>query len=81
LPTIASDVGGIREIVVDGETGIIIPPQNPDALAQAIQRLIADPALAQRMGEAAFERIKATFTLENQARTLTELYRRVARKR
>jgi hypothetical protein len=53
--------------VVDGETGIVIPPQNPDALAQ-------------QMGKAAFERIKATFTLENQARTLTELYRRVAQK-
>jgi glycosyltransferase involved in cell wall biosynthesis len=36
LPAIASDVGGIRGIVVDGETGIVIPPQNPDALAQQI---------------------------------------------
>jgi glycosyltransferase involved in cell wall biosynthesis len=32
VPAITSDIGGIREIVVDGETGIVIPPQNPDAL-------------------------------------------------
>jgi glycosyltransferase involved in cell wall biosynthesis len=81
LPAIASAVGGVAEIIVDGLTGIIIPPQNPAALVQAIQRLIADPALAEGMGKAAFERIQTTFTLENQARTLTALYHQVAQKR
>ncbi|MDQ7036283.1 MAG: glycosyltransferase family 4 protein [Anaerolineae bacterium] len=79
LPSIASDVGGVTEIVVDDETGIVIPPQDPDSLAAAIQRLIADPALMENMGKAAFERIQATFTLQNQARELTALYHEVVK--
>ena len=77
IPAIASDVGGVTEIIKDGETGLVIPPQDPTALAQAIQRLVAAPALAEQMGKAAFDRIQATFTLENQARELTTLYERI----
>jgi len=40
-----------REIVLNGENGILIPPQNPQALADAIRQLIEDPALRQKMGE------------------------------
>jgi len=48
---IATDVPGCREIVLNGENGILIPPQNPQALAEAIRQLIEDPALRQKMGE------------------------------
>jgi glycosyltransferase involved in cell wall biosynthesis len=78
LPAIASDVGGVREIIIDGETGIVIPPRNPQALAQTIQQLIDNPNLAKKMGLAAYVRIQSTFTLDNQARQLSALYRQVA---
>ncbi len=50
-PIIATDVPGCREIVIDGESGILVPPKNSDALLEAIRRLACDPGLRKRMGE------------------------------
>jgi glycosyltransferase involved in cell wall biosynthesis len=50
LPVVASDVGGVREIVDQGETGLLVPPRDPQKLAGAIARLLDDPALAMQMG-------------------------------
>jgi glycosyltransferase involved in cell wall biosynthesis len=55
LPVVATPVGGIRETVVDGVTGLLVPPDAPDALADAILRLLDDPQLARRLAEAARE--------------------------
>lgn len=55
-PVIASQIGGIAEIVIDGETGLLVPPGEPPALRAALARLIDDPALCRRMGEAARQR-------------------------
>ena len=55
-PVVASDVGGLREIVVQGETGLRVPPSDPAALAAAIDRLLDDPALRRRMGVAGREK-------------------------
>ncbi len=55
-PVIASRVGGLSDIVVDNETGLLIPPNDPDALQQAIQRLLDDPPLLERMGIMAKQR-------------------------
>jgi glycosyltransferase involved in cell wall biosynthesis len=52
-PTIASDTGGLRDIVVDGETGILVRPGNVAALAAALARLASEPDLRERMGKAA----------------------------
>jgi glycosyltransferase involved in cell wall biosynthesis len=52
-PVLASRIGGIPDIVVDGETGLLLPPGDPDALRQAIERLLADPDLREEMGRAA----------------------------
>jgi glycosyltransferase involved in cell wall biosynthesis len=49
-PVVASDVGGLRDIVVNEETGIRVPPRDPVALAEAIDRLLDDPALRKQMG-------------------------------
>jgi glycosyltransferase involved in cell wall biosynthesis len=54
-PVVASDVGGLRDIVVQGETGFRVPPRDPAALAGAIDRLLEDPALQTRMGLAGRE--------------------------
>lgn len=51
-PLIVTDAVGCREVVRDGENGFLVPPQDPAAIAAAMERLIADPALAGRMGEA-----------------------------
>ncbi len=53
---VASDIGGLRDIVVDGETGLMVPPEDRAALSAAMQRLIADADLRQRLGAAARER-------------------------
>lgn len=58
-PVVASDVGGLPDMVVDGETGFLVPPRDPRALRAAIDRLLADPDLRRRLGRAARERISA----------------------
>lgn len=55
-PIVASDIGGLRDIVVDGETGFLVPPGDREALAGAMQRLIGDEKLRGRLGAAARER-------------------------
>lgn len=71
---IASRVGGVPEIVADGETGILCPPENVNALAQAIQSLASDPALCRRLGKAGHDRA-AHFTWP----VVTEEYERIYR--
>lgn len=74
-PLIAADVPGCRELVVDGETGLLVPPRNPEALADAIARLAADPEARRRMGAAARAKVEAEFAEPViEARTLA-LYR------
>ena len=52
-PTIASALGGLADVVVDGETGFLVPPGDVEGLRGALERLAGDPALRERMGEAA----------------------------
>ena len=60
---VASDVSGIPELVIDGETGLLVPPGRPVALADAIERLAADPGLRARLGRAGRARVLAEFDL------------------
>jgi len=62
IPVIASRVSGIPEVVVDGETGWLVPPEDPAALAAALQAVLADPAEAARRGEAGRRRVALRFT-------------------
>ena len=59
-PAIVSDIGGLKDVVVDGETGYLAAPGDSGSLRRALRRLIEDPALRERMGRAAIERA-ATF--------------------
>jgi glycosyltransferase involved in cell wall biosynthesis len=61
LPLVATDIPGCREAVVDGETGVLIPPRNPAALAAALAKLINDPGLRTSFGKAARARAEAYF--------------------
>ena len=63
-PVVATDAGATRELVADGETGILVAPGRPDLAAAAIGRLVADPELRARLGEAGRRRALAGFDLE-----------------
>jgi glycosyltransferase involved in cell wall biosynthesis len=73
-PVIASAVGGLPELVADGETGLVVPSGDAEALAGAIVALAGDPERAARMGAAGRERALAEFTPERSARRIEELY-------
>ena len=74
LPVVATSVGGIPELVVDGETGFLVPPADPPALCAALERLITDAALRRRFGLAAEHRAKTLFDLAHSARQYERLY-------
>ena len=77
LPVVASNVGGIPEVVADGETGFLVPPDDVDALAGALQRLLDDPELRARMGQAGERRFEANFTLDRMVASYESLYSEV----
>jgi glycosyltransferase involved in cell wall biosynthesis len=74
-PVVASDFGGFREVVVDGETGLLARPQDPEDLAAKIDALLRDPERRRRMGEAGRERVLAMFSWQAVAARLEEVYR------
>jgi len=61
-PVVASAVGGLLDLVADGETGVHVPPGDVPALRAALERLLADPALRARMGQAARARVRERFS-------------------
>ncbi|HEY0184579.1 MAG TPA: glycosyltransferase family 4 protein [Rhodopila sp.] len=62
LPVIATRVGGFPGMVADGETGLLVPPNDPPALAEALAALLADPQRARAMGQAGYQRGRELFT-------------------
>lgn len=74
VPTVASDIGGIPEMVVNGVTGDLVEPGNVDALINAVSKLLTDSELRKRMGAAAEQRALSEFDAENQTRKIMELY-------
>jgi glycosyltransferase involved in cell wall biosynthesis len=77
LPVVATRVGGLPEVVMDTETGILVAPRDSQALANAIDTLIADPALRLRMGNAGRDRATGHFSLEREADTMQRVYDRL----
>jgi glycosyltransferase involved in cell wall biosynthesis len=76
VPAIASRAGGIPEIMTDGSTGVLVPPRRPEALADAVQRLLTHPEEAARLAANA-KKETARFTADAYHRGLVEVYRRV----
>jgi glycosyltransferase involved in cell wall biosynthesis len=76
-PVVGTSAGGTPEIAADGETGLLVPPRDPEALASAIARLAGDPALRRRMGEAGRRRAAERFTIQAHARRTEEAYLRL----
>lgn len=75
VPVVAAALGQIAEIVRDGETGLLYPPDELDALTEACDRLLADPALRQRLGQAAAKEIRGLYTWDQNAARVVELAR------
>jgi glycosyltransferase involved in cell wall biosynthesis len=65
-PVVATAVGGVPELVIDGETGWLVPPRDPHALAQAILDALANPEEARRRAENAYKHLLENFTVEKQ---------------
>ncbi len=76
-PLIVTDVPGCRHVVRDGIDGIVVPPTDPAALADALARLASDPTLRERMGAAARERVLAGFTIAHVEAGIRETYARL----
>jgi glycosyltransferase involved in cell wall biosynthesis len=77
-PVVATSAGGIPEVVVDGETGFLVPPRDHAAMAEAIVRLLKDEGLRRRMGEAGFSRARRRFSAERMVQDTLRVYQRVA---
>ena len=81
LPIVTAAVGGLLELVDDGRTGLLVPPNQPAALADGLCRLMADPALAARLGDAARDAVRTRYSFNRMVDAfervyLTELARR-----
>ncbi|MEI2415158.1 glycosyltransferase family 1 protein [Orrella sp. JC864] len=78
-PVVGADTGGIRTTVVDGRTGYLVPARDPDALAERLARLAADPQLRLRMGLAGQRRARRDYTWSKVAHALLRIYTRLHR--
>jgi glycosyltransferase involved in cell wall biosynthesis len=77
-PIIATTAGGIPEVVRDGETGLLVPPRDAAALADAIVTLLTDERTRRAMAEAGLERVRERFSVERMVQETLRLYQRVA---
>jgi glycosyltransferase involved in cell wall biosynthesis len=74
LPIAATRVGGVPEILVNRETGLLVPARDPEAMAAAIGELLTDSELSQRLGETASTQAHTTYTRESYQRKLVSFY-------
>lgn len=77
-PVVATRVGGIPEIVEDEKSGLLVPPADAGALATAIRRVLADPRLARRLGQAGYRRVVAQFSAQRMLAETQALFSEVA---
>jgi len=74
-PVVGTRVEGTDELVISGETGLLVPPADAKALARDIRRLLQEPVLARRMGQAARKRVKEHYTVQKMVERYAKLYR------
>jgi glycosyltransferase involved in cell wall biosynthesis len=73
-PVIATNIGGTNEAVIDGQTGLLVPPADPPALAAAIRKLIENPLLAGKLAAAGKEQVQREFSVETMICRVTQVY-------
>jgi glycosyltransferase involved in cell wall biosynthesis len=77
-PVVATNVGGLRDLVIDGRTGLFVPPQDPAALRAAFERLLGDRDLRRRLGEAGRERARRHFSWDAVTDATVAVYKMAA---
>jgi glycosyltransferase involved in cell wall biosynthesis len=77
VPVIGTRVGGVPDTMIEGETGLLVPPHDPPALAEAIVTLATDPAKRRAMGEAGRRRVLSEYTVQKMAERMQAVYERV----
>src|SRR5262249_21219906 len=80
LPVVATDVGGNREVVIDGETGSVVPRRSAYCLAQAVLTLLLDAELRRRMGKEGLRRVRTVFSLESMVTATEQVYESALRR-
>ena len=78
VPAVATDVGGTRELIDDGRTGFLVPPQSPEVMAERICRLLADADLRKTLGDAARQKVQKVFSEERILNEYGRMYSRLA---
>jgi glycosyltransferase involved in cell wall biosynthesis len=78
-PVVATTVGGTPELVLDGETGLLVPPRDVEALTAALTRVLDDGDLRRRLGEAGKRRVAERFSSQAMTRDVLALYDEVVR--
>jgi len=76
-PVIASDVGGLKEIIVDGQNGLLVPPEDPDSLAKAIQILLGNRGLQKTFSECGLQHVRTNYTIDKMTAAYVNVYRRL----
>ncbi len=76
LPVVATHITGVPELVEDGVSGLLVPPAEPDALADALVRLLSDPETRRKMGRAGRRRVERSFNVEDHLDRLNHLFRK-----
>jgi len=76
-PVIGSDLGGPKELVVNGRTGFLVKPESPGALAEAVIKILSDKKLAKKMGEAGYRFAKEKFEQKSNVRKITDIYEKL----
>jgi glycosyltransferase involved in cell wall biosynthesis len=77
VPVLSTHVSAIPEVVIDGETGWLVPPRDPDAIAAALREALSDPALLRARGEQGRQRLQAHFTVQAMVERTLAVYRSV----
>lgn len=81
LPVVATRTGGIPEVVMNGETGLLVPPRSPAALAKAILKIYEDRELGSRLGQKGYEVVHQKFSAEAMAAKVIQEYERIAHRK
>ena len=81
LPVVATRTGGVPEVVEDGETGLLVPPRDPDALADGVLRMLNDPGLRYRMGQAGRRRVLDHFSADAMVEGTENIYYEILKKK
>jgi len=74
VPVVATEVGGVVDIIENGRTGLLVPPSDPQSMADAVIKIFKDPALAVNLAEAAYQRVKEKYNVELMVNKTLDVY-------